>query len=92
MSGPLTPTLGRSTRMVNTPKHDQQMEKALAVGTRDAVLYYHAGAIEAACGKNAEAIRYWQQSLDLNPSSDVSDAARRALNPSGKYTAVRYSR
>jgi len=69
----------------------QQMEKALAVGTRDAVLYYHAGAIEAAAGKKAEAIRYWQQSLDLNPSSDVSDAARHALNPSGKYTAVRYS-
>ena len=29
----------------------QQIEKALAVGTRDAALYYHAGAIEAASGK-----------------------------------------
>jgi tetratricopeptide (TPR) repeat protein len=69
---------------------DQQIEKALAVGTRDAVLYYHAGAIEAAAGRKAEAIRYLQQSLDLNPSSDVSDAARRAVNQSGNYTAVRF--
>ncbi len=56
----------------------QQMEKALAVGTRDAVLYYHAGAIEAAIGKKVEASRYLQQSLDLNPASQVSETARRA--------------
>ena len=69
----------------------RQIEKALAIGTRDAVLFYHAGAIEAASGKRAEAIRYFQQSLDLNPTSEVSEAARRALSPSGNYTAVRYS-
>jgi tetratricopeptide (TPR) repeat protein len=69
----------------------QQIEKALAIGTRDAVLLYHAGVIEAASGKRVEAMRYFQQSLDLNPTSDVSEAARRAVNPSGSYTAVRYT-
>jgi tetratricopeptide (TPR) repeat protein len=57
----------------------QQIEKALAIGMRDAVLYYHAGAIEAAFGKKTEANHYLQQSLDLNPASEVSEAARRAV-------------
>jgi tetratricopeptide (TPR) repeat protein len=56
----------------------EQMQKALAVGTRDSVLYYHAGAIEAAIGKKLEASRYLQQSLDFNPASEVSETARRA--------------
>jgi Flp pilus assembly protein TadD len=56
-----------------------QIEKALAIGTRDAVLYYHAGIIEAAFGKRAEASLYMQQSLDLNPASEVSETARRAV-------------
>jgi tetratricopeptide (TPR) repeat protein len=55
----------------------QQIEKALAIGTRDAVLYYHAGVIEAALGKRAEASHYLQESLNLNPTSEVSEAARR---------------
>ena len=58
----------------------QQIEKALAIGTRDAVLYYHAGAIDRALGKRAEASRYLQQSLDFNPTSEVSEAARRAVS------------
>jgi tetratricopeptide (TPR) repeat protein len=58
---------------------NQQIEKALAFGTRDAVLYYHAGAIEAAFGKKAEASHYLQASLDLNPTSEVSETARRAV-------------
>lgn len=56
----------------------QQVEKALAIGTRDAVLYYHAGAIEAALGKKTEASLYLRESLDLNPTSQVSEAVRRA--------------
>jgi tetratricopeptide (TPR) repeat protein len=58
---------------------DQQIAKALAIGTRDAVLYYHAGRIEAALGNKAEASRYMQQSLDLNPESEVSETARHAI-------------
>jgi Tfp pilus assembly protein PilF len=59
------------------PEAGQQIEKALAIGTRDAVLYYHAGVIEAALGKRAEAGHYLQESLELNPASEVSEAARR---------------
>jgi tetratricopeptide (TPR) repeat protein len=55
----------------------QQIEKALAIGTRDAAIYYHAGVIEAALGKRAEASHYLQESIDLNPTSEVSEAARR---------------
>jgi len=58
---------------------DQQIEKALAFGTRDALLFYHAGAIEAALGKRAEASQYLQASLDLNPTSEVSETVRRAV-------------
>jgi tetratricopeptide (TPR) repeat protein len=60
----------------------QQIEQALEIGARDAVLYYHAGAIESAFGKKAEASHYFQESLDLNPASEVSDAARRAVTQS----------
>jgi tetratricopeptide (TPR) repeat protein len=58
----------------------RQIEKALAIGTRDAVLYYHAGTIEAAFGKTVEASRYFQQSIDCNPASEVSEAARHAVS------------
>ncbi len=58
---------------------DRQIQKAIAFGTRDAVLYYHAGAIEAAIGKRAEATQYLQASLDLNPTSEVSETIRRAV-------------
>jgi tetratricopeptide (TPR) repeat protein len=57
----------------------QQIEKAIAFGTRDAVLYYHAGTIEAAIGKKSEATRYLRASLDLNPTSEVSETVRRAI-------------
>jgi tetratricopeptide (TPR) repeat protein len=57
----------------------RQIEKALETGTRDAELYYHAGTIEAAFGKRAEASRYLQQCLDFNPTSEVSEAARRTV-------------
>ena len=69
----------------------RQIEKALAVGTRDAALYYHAGAIEAASGEKAAGVHYFQQSLDLDPTSEVAEAARRTLAKSGNFKAVRYS-
>jgi len=59
----------------------EQIEKALEIGTRDAVLFYHAGEIASAFGKKAEATHYFQESLDLNPASEVSDAARHAVTP-----------
>jgi tetratricopeptide (TPR) repeat protein len=70
----------------------RQIQKALAVGTRDTALYYHAGVIEAASGERTAAIRYLQQSLDLDPTSEVAEAAHRALATSGNFTPVKYSR
>jgi tetratricopeptide (TPR) repeat protein len=58
---------------------DRQIDKAVAIGTRDAVLYYHAGVIKQALGERAEASRYLRESLDLNPTSEVAEAARRAV-------------
>jgi tetratricopeptide (TPR) repeat protein len=64
-----------------------QIQKALAVGTRDAVLYYHAGAIDRALGKKEEARLYLRKSLEFNPTSEVSEAARRAaVESSGSDT------
>ncbi len=70
----------------------RQIEKALAVGARDAALFYHAGTIEAAAGDRAAGIRYAQQSIELNPASEIAEAARRALAKAGNIEAVRYSR
>ncbi len=67
----------------------RQIEKALAVGARDATLFYHAGEIQAAFGKRAEARRDWQQSLDVNPASDVAEAARRGITQTDNLAATR---
>jgi tetratricopeptide (TPR) repeat protein len=56
-----------------------QMNKVLAVGVRDALFFYHAGMIQAALRQNSDAARYFKQSLDLNPFSEVTVAARAAL-------------
>jgi tetratricopeptide (TPR) repeat protein len=59
-----------------------EMEKALAVGIRDAVSFYHAGIIARKCGDDAAAERYLRLSLRTNSHSDVADAARRDLGMS----------
>jgi tetratricopeptide (TPR) repeat protein len=74
-----------------TAEAQQQIQKALADGTGDAAIFYHAGVIEAAVGNRADSIHNFQHSLDLNPTSEVAEAARRALSKSGNYTAVRYT-
>jgi tetratricopeptide (TPR) repeat protein len=56
-----------------------QIGKALAVGTREATLFYHAGAIAAAQGDKAAAGRYFKQSLDLDPASEVVGRDQQAL-------------
>ncbi len=57
-------------------------ERALSVGTRDARLYYHAGMIARARGRDTEARRLLSAALSLNPHFDVLQAplARAALN------------
>jgi tetratricopeptide (TPR) repeat protein len=50
--------------------------EALALGTQDAVLLYHAGMIEAAAGEGPRARVLLESALDLNPGFDLGDVAR----------------
>jgi tetratricopeptide (TPR) repeat protein len=45
----------------------EKMRHALALGTRDASLFYHAGMIEAALGRHGGARRYLEAALAINP-------------------------
>lgn len=57
----------------------KQIEAALAVGVRDAKLWYHAGRIAAKLRDRTAAERYLKQSLELNPRSEISASARTEL-------------
>ena len=52
------------------------MEKAMALGTHDALLDYHAGMIAAALGRTTEARTLLQRALDRNPGFDPLQATR----------------
>lgn len=56
----------------------KQIEAALAVGVKDAVLLYRAGVIRAASGDAQAAAGLFGQSLQLNPTSEVAAATRAA--------------
>ena len=43
------------------------MARALALGTRDAMLFYHAGMIERALGRDEEARKHLEVALQVNP-------------------------
>jgi len=53
-------------------------QRALAQGTPDAALYYHAGLIAAARGDTPAAIAQLQRALDLNPNFDLLQARQAA--------------
>jgi tetratricopeptide (TPR) repeat protein len=57
----------------------KQIAVALAVGVREARMFYHAGVIAAKLHDDAAAARYLNQSVELNPSSESAAAAREAL-------------
>ncbi|MGH7151627.1 MAG: tetratricopeptide repeat protein [Planctomycetota bacterium] len=57
----------------------REIEAALAVGTRDARILFHAGSIAARQGDREAARGYLHKSLGANPLSEVAEAARRAL-------------
>lgn len=57
----------------------RQIESALAVGTKDARMLYHAGAICAASGDRGTALQYLRESLAINPYSEVAADARESL-------------
>ncbi|MCI0550718.1 MAG: tetratricopeptide repeat protein, partial [Anaerolineae bacterium] len=52
------------------------MNQALALGTRDARLYYHAGLIAYALDNDQEARDYLEQALATNPHFSILDAVR----------------
>ena len=55
---------------------DAAMQQALHVGTQDARLFYHAGMIDAALGRTADARTMLGRALALDPSFDPFQAAR----------------
>jgi Tfp pilus assembly protein PilF len=57
----------------------KQIAKALAVGVRDASMFYHAGVIAAKLKDATSAARYLNQSVEVNPTSENAAAAREAL-------------
>jgi tetratricopeptide (TPR) repeat protein len=57
----------------------QHLEEALAVGVRDAQLYYHAGIIAERTGDSDRAANLLRESLKLNPLSEYARAANAAL-------------
>jgi tetratricopeptide (TPR) repeat protein len=57
----------------------RQIAVALAVGVREARIFYHAGTIAAKLHEDALAARYLNQSVELDPSSESAAAAREAL-------------
>jgi tetratricopeptide (TPR) repeat protein len=57
----------------------KQIAQALAVGVRDASMFYHAGLIAAKLKDETSAARYLNQSVEVNPTSENAAAAREAL-------------
>ena len=57
-----------------------EMDKVLAIGIRDPVLFYHAGMIAEKCRDAAAARKYFEASLTLASQSEVADLARAALD------------
>jgi tetratricopeptide (TPR) repeat protein len=57
----------------------KQIDPVLALGIRDAAIFYHAGAIAERLDDHADAVRYLNQSLELNPESEVAVEAHDAL-------------
>jgi tetratricopeptide (TPR) repeat protein len=62
----------------------EAMRKALAAGTQDAALFFHAGMIHRRLGDEAKAQQYFSRALTLNPRFHVlyGDVAERLLHGS----------
>ncbi|MCI0556245.1 MAG: tetratricopeptide repeat protein [Anaerolineae bacterium] len=58
------------------------MDQAMALGTRDALLFYHAGMIAHALGDNQQARNHLHQALTINPYFSIlySEEARKTLD------------
>jgi len=56
----------------------ENMDKATRLGTKDAMLLYHAGAIRMATGDKEQGEKLVREALSLNPKFDVVEAAEAA--------------
>ena len=72
--------LYRSGRPADAQK---AMDEALGVGVREAGMLYHAGLIASKLEQRGKAAGYLRQSLQVNPVSEVGQAAREALKRIG---------
>lgn len=72
-----------------TPEAAQAMDKALQMGTKDALLMYHAGIIRQHSGNRAKAIEYLQRALQINPNFHIfyADEARNILKQQAAVAA-----
>ncbi|MGA9772698.1 MAG: tetratricopeptide repeat protein [Blastocatellia bacterium] len=57
------------------------IDEALRLGTRDALLHYHAGMIYEKLGDQSSALKHLKHALEINPSFDLlqADVARRKI-------------
>jgi tetratricopeptide (TPR) repeat protein len=64
-----------------TPAAAQSIDRAVAIGTKDATLFFHAGMIYAALGDVPKAKNYLEQALALNPHFHIvhAETAARTL-------------
>jgi len=58
----------------------REIASALAVGVREAALFYHAGVISAKVNDNASAAKYLKASIAIDSTSETGTAAREALD------------
>ena len=65
-----------------------EMEKALSVGIRDAVFFYHAGIIAQKNGEHEQASKYLHESLKQSERSPVADLVRLAISAAEKNTPI----
>ena len=59
---------------------EKQIKAAMTTGVHDAGILYHAGMIAETRQDNSSAAGFLKSSLELNPSSEVSQEAKRALD------------
>jgi tetratricopeptide (TPR) repeat protein len=53
---------------------EAMIERAMSLGTRDALLFYHAGLISLSLDRQAEAVRLLEEALDINPYFNLLQA------------------
>ena len=58
----------------------KQVSKAIAVGVRDALIFYHAGVIAEGQNDLSSAAHFLKVSLETNPEAETATAARAALD------------